>query len=141
MPGPYAWGARSRARLDTCHPLLVQLFDRVIKRADLRHDLTVVCGHRGQVEQDAAVKAGASKLAWPKSAHNSKPSRAVDVAPFVGRSASWEWAHYHAVAPAIKAEWAAMQAEGLIPAGVRLTWGGDWTRFQDGPHWQLDGIG
>ena len=141
MPGPYAWGARSRGRLDTCHPLLIQLFDRVIKRADLKLDLTVVCGHRGQAEQDAAVKAGASKLAWPKSKHNKSPSQAVDVAPFVGRSASWEWAHYHAVAPAIKAEWAAMQADGLIPPGVRLTWGGDWARFQDGPHWQLDGIG
>lgn len=140
MPGPYAWGRTSAARLATCHPLLVTLFNRVIGRPDLRHDLSVVCGHRGKAEQDAAVKAGASKLAWPKSAHNKSPSLAVDVAPLVGGSVSWHWPDYHAVAPAIKAEWAAMQAEGLIPAGVRLTWGGDWARFPDGPHWQLDGL-
>ena len=137
----YAWGARSRARLDTCHPLWVLLFDRVIKRADLPRDLSVICGHRGQAEQDAAFRSGASKLAWPKSSHNVKPSRAVDVAPIFGGSVSWQWPDYHAVAPAIKAEWAAMQAEGLIPAGVKLVWGGDWARFPDGPHWQLDGLG
>lgn len=140
MPGPYAWGARSRARLDTCHPLLIALFDRVIKRSDLARDLTVVCGHRGQAEQDAAVRSGASKLGWPKSAHNTKPSRAVDIAPIFGGSVSWQWPDYHAIAPAVKAEWAAMVAEGLVPAGVRLTWGGDWSRFPDGPHWQLDGV-
>ena len=141
MSGPYAWGARSRGRLDTCHPLLVALFDRVIKRADLPRDLSVICGHRGQAEQDAAVKSGASKLAWPKSAHNVKPSRAVDIAPIFGGAVSWQWPDYHAIAPTVKAEWAAMQAEGLIPAGVKLVWGGDWARFPDGPHWQLDGLG
>ena len=140
MSGPYAWGARSRARLDTCHPLLIALFDRVIKRADLPRDLSVICGHRGQAEQDAAVKSGASKLAWPKSAHNVKPSRAVDVAPIFGGAVSWKWPDYRAVAPTVKAEWAAMEREGLIPAGVKLVWGGDWARFPDGPHWQLDGI-
>jgi peptidoglycan L-alanyl-D-glutamate endopeptidase CwlK len=140
MPAPYVWSRASRARLDTCHGLLITLFDRVIKRPDLRRDLTVTCGHRGKAEQDAAVKSGASKLAWPRSKHNRSPSLAVDVAPIFGGTVSWQWPDYHAVAPAINAEWAAMQAEGLVPDGVTLTWGGDWARFPDGPHWQLDGV-
>jgi hypothetical protein len=36
----------------------------------------------------------------------------------------------------VKAEWAAMQREGLYP-GLRLVWGGDWVRFPDGPHWEI----
>lgn len=136
----YAWGARSLSRLQTCHPLLVTLFERVIARADLALDLSVLCGHRTREEQDAAVARGASRLRWPRSKHNSTPSLAVDVAPFVGGSVSWAWPHYHAVAPVIRAEWDAMAAEGIVPAGVGLVWGGDWATFRDGPHWELSGV-
>lgn len=133
------FGATSLGRLSTCHPLLQALLTRVIRRADLPHDLAVLCGHRGRAEQDAAFASGASRLRWPKSKHNVTPSHAVDVAPYVGGAVSWDWAHYHAVAPVAKAEWAAMVAEGLVPAGVTLEWGGDWTSLRDGPHWQLVG--
>lgn len=133
----YAFGSRSLARLQTCHPLLQTLMQRVIKRGDLPFDLTVLCGHRNQIDQDAAFRGGASKLRWPNSKHNSMPSRAVDVAPWVGGQVSWDWAHYNNLAPLVKLEWGEMQAEGLVPEGVSLTWGGDWL-FRDGPHWQLD---
>lgn len=133
------FGATSLGRLSTCHPLLIALFGRVIARPDLPHDLSVLCGHRGQTEQDAAFASGASRLRWPRSKHNATPSHAVDVAPYVGGAVSWEWRHYHAVAPIVKAEWAAMVAEGLVPAGVTLEWGGDWTSLRDGPHWQIVG--
>lgn len=136
---PYAFGPTSTARLNTCHELLRELFARVIKRPDLPHDLTVLCGTRSKAEQDAAFKSGASKLAWPKSKHNKTPSEAVDVAPIVKGSVSWDWTAYHAVAPIIKDEWAKMQREGLTH-GVTLSWGGDWTVFKDGPHWELLGI-
>ena len=53
MPGPYDFGSTSTARLLTCHPLIVTLFQRVIKRADLPHDLSVVYGHRSHAEQAA----------------------------------------------------------------------------------------
>lgn len=139
MPGPYAWSARSRACLDTCHPLLITLFDRVLARADLPHDLSAICGHRARAEQNAAVASGASRLHWPRSAHNKRPSLAVDVVPFVDRKQEHEDADVFARhAPAVKAEWAAMQAAGLVPDGVRLVWGGDWG--WDSPHWQLDGL-
>jgi peptidoglycan L-alanyl-D-glutamate endopeptidase CwlK len=136
---PYAWGPTSIARLQTCHELLRELFARVIKRPDLPHDLTVLCGVRGKAEQDAAVKSGASKLAWPKSKHNKTPSEAVDVAPIVKGSVSWDWAAYNATAPIIKAEWAKMEREGLTH-GVTLSWGGDWASFKDGPHWEVRGV-
>ena len=133
------FGATSLGRLATCHPLLQTLFGRVIRRADLPHDLSVLCGHRGEAEQEAAYRAGRSRVRWPNSKHNRTPSHAVDVAPFLGGAVSWDWRYYHAIAPVIKTEWALMQAEGLVPAGVALEWGGDWTSLKDGPHWQLTG--
>ena len=139
MPGPYVWGARSRSRLDTCHPLLITLLDRVIKRADLPLDLSVLCGERNAVEQAQAFKSGASKLPWPKSKHNKSPSHAIDVAPFVAGAVSWDWTHYHQIAPIIKDDWTKLQADGLTGAAV-LTWGGDWRSFKDGPHWELSGV-
>lgn len=132
----YAWGRRSLDRLGTCHPLLRLLFNRVIRRHDLPFDLTVLCGHRGKAEQDAAVASGASRLRWPNSKHNSIPADAVDVAPLVGGVVSWDWAHYRALAPLVRREWMAMEDTGMTD-GWRLEWGGDWQRFPDGPHWQV----
>ena len=149
MPKTYAWGGTSIARLTTCHPLLIALFQRVIKRADLPHDLTVVYGHRSAAEQ-AKIYARGRTTPGPivtnakpgKSRHNTSPSQAIDVVPFVGgKPDPATWANFHAVAPSIKAEWSAMVAEGLVPDGVSLAWGGDWTHTPDGAHWQLNGIG
>ena len=58
MPGPYSFGGTSTARLLTCHPLIVALFQRVIRRPDLPHDLTVVYGHRTNAEQAALYAKG-----------------------------------------------------------------------------------
>ncbi len=129
----YSWGRLSHQRLTTCHPALIQLFERVIKRKDLPCDLTILCGHRSQAEQGAAFAKGASKLKYPKSKHNSWPSMAVDVAPFVGGGPSWDWEWYNKIAPIIKDEWTL-----LGYPGFRLTWGGGWASFPDGVHFQLD---
>lgn len=139
MPGPYAWGQTSLTNLGTAHPLLQTLGHRVIKRADLPRDLRVLFGHRNKADQDKAFASGASKLRWPNSKHNSTPALAVDIVPLEGGQVSWDWAHYHQIAPIIKDEWAKMQAEGLTGAAV-LTWGGDWRSFKDGPHWELSGV-
>ena len=131
-----AWGRRSMERLLTCHHVLRLLFERVIVREDLPLDLTILCGHRGKDEQEAAVASGASRLHYPHSLHNVSPSMAADAAPWVDGAVSWDWEHYHQIAPIVKAEWALMQAEGLTE-GLTLVWGGDWRSFKDGPHWEL----
>ncbi len=65
-------------KLNTCHPLLQTLFREVVKN----YDCTIICGHRGEKEQNEAFANGYSKLKFPKSKHNSNPSRAVDAAPY-----------------------------------------------------------
>ncbi len=77
-------GPVSQQRLDTCHPKLQRLFREVDRRLARRKqmDITVVCGHRGEADQEAAFAAGKSKKHWPDSKHNGLPSNAVDVSPY-----------------------------------------------------------
>jgi peptidoglycan L-alanyl-D-glutamate endopeptidase CwlK len=142
----YGWGAASLANLGTCDPLLIALFTRAIKRADLRRDMRVVYGHRTNAQQAELYAKGRTTpgpiVTWSKpgtSRHNTTPSQAIDVVPLFGGKVSYQWPDYHAIAPSIKAEWADMKAEGLVPAGVTLEWGGDW-RKPDGAHWQINGV-
>jgi peptidoglycan L-alanyl-D-glutamate endopeptidase CwlK len=79
----------SRRRLASCHSdlyRLIVLVSKGIDEGDLSYagvkDMTVLCGYRGEAEQNKAVADGASKTPWPKSKHNRVPSDAVDVAPF-----------------------------------------------------------
>jgi peptidoglycan L-alanyl-D-glutamate endopeptidase CwlK len=54
---------------------------------------------------------------------------AVDLAALVGGEIRWDWPLYDRLAVAMKG--AAKEC------GVRIEWGGDWTSFKDGPHFQL----
>lgn len=74
----YKFSKISQARLDTCHPDLQAVLNEVIKKVDF----TVICGHRSQAEQDLAFHTGKSKLRFPRSKHNTTPSKAVDIAPY-----------------------------------------------------------
>ena len=77
----------SNIKLGTCHPKLQRLFREVIKE----YDCTVVWGHRGEVDQDLVYYDGKSQKKWPDSKHNSVPSLAIDVAPYVaGKGVVWE---------------------------------------------------
>lgn len=81
------FGAKSKERLSECHPDLVRLMEALVQELDV----TILCGHRGEKEQNAAFIAGNSKLQWPRSKHNSKPSRAVDVAPYSSKVKGVDW--------------------------------------------------
>lgn len=66
----------SLSRLKQCHPDLQKVFYEVEKHIEC----TVLCGYRGEKEQNDAYNGGFSKLKYPKSKHNLIPSRAIDVA-------------------------------------------------------------
>ena len=68
----------SLEKLSTCDERLQRVFNEVIKH----YDCTVICGHRGEKEQNEAFIKGFSKLRFPDSKHNSMPSKAIDVVPF-----------------------------------------------------------
>lgn len=131
----------SKAKLATCHPDL----QKVVEHVAAWFPLTVVYGHRGKEEQDAAYnsKPQRSQLPFPKSKHNSIPSIAVDIAPLKWsreRGAYIDWDDWR--------EFAALAGVMLATArflGVKLAWGADWDsdwdleehKLQDGPHFEL----
>lgn len=82
-------GTTSATRLAECDVRLQLLITAVaagIDRGDLATagitDITVVTGHRNEADQNREVAEGDSKTPWPRSKHNSTPSRAVDIAAY-----------------------------------------------------------
>lgn len=60
------------------HKDLQTIFDEVIKV----FDCTLICGYRGEKEQNEAFEKGYSKLKFPNGNHNKYPSMAVDAYPY-----------------------------------------------------------
>jgi len=104
-----------------------------MREAVREYDCTVLVGHRGKAEQDAAFADGKSKLRWPKSKHNLTPSLAVDVVPY---PIDWrDLDRFRALAVVVRRCWNAIPA--AERDGYDLAWGGDWISFRDYPHWEL----
>lgn len=110
-------------RLEGVHPDLVRVVQHAIKISKV--DFTVLEGVRTLATQRKYFSAG--KTRTMNSRHLT--GHAVDLAPVVNGEISWDWKDFHPLAEAMKA---AAKAE-----NVPITWGGDWTTFKDGPHWEL----
>lgn len=94
-------------------------------------DFTVLEGHRDEAAQNEAFRLGNSKLKWPKGNHNSFPSKAVDIAPWL---------------PDVKVDWKDVVAFGRLMGFVQLVaiqkgykvrfgldWDGDWRTVDHDP--------
>lgn len=84
---PLPLGNASKVKLATCQPELRRFAEAVSAGIDAGecpgvNDLAVLCGYRGEKEQNEAFAKGTSKLKWPNSKHNHLPSLAVDLAPY-----------------------------------------------------------
>jgi len=117
------FGLISQQRLATCHEDLQRVMNEVIKW----YDISIICGHRGEAEQNRAYETGHSKLRWPNSKHNRLPSLAVDIAPW-----PIDWNDH-------KRFW---YMGGLVMGvaakmGIKIDWGGNWISFIDLPHFEL----
>jgi peptidoglycan L-alanyl-D-glutamate endopeptidase CwlK len=125
------FGERSRNNLETCHEDLQKLFNEVIKH----FDCSVICGHRGQEEQDKAFHNGWSKLKFPESKHNKTPALAADVVPY---PVDWEAKQRFYMFVGIVRGIAAMMN---IPIRCGADWDGDMEikdqNFHDLPHFEL----
>jgi len=108
----FHYGKTSQARLDTCHPLLQKLFNSLIKD----YDVSIICGHRTEEEQNQAIKDGASKTPYPKSKHNQMPSIGIDAALY---PIKWEDVGRHYMFVGIVRE----RARQL---GINIRCGADW---------------
>lgn len=75
----------SKERLQTCHKDLRTLMGFVIQD----FDFTIVCGHRGEADQNKAYAEKKSTKKWPNSKHNKYPSLAVDAVPYERGKLDW----------------------------------------------------
>lgn len=120
-----AFSSLSLERLATCDPRLEALFMEVIRH----RDCSIICGHRGEAEQNAAHENGFSRLKFPESKHNGLPSLAVDVAPY---PVDWQNLDRFKVFGGFVLGVAAVM-------GLKIQWGGEWNSFKDYPHYELVG--
>lgn len=74
----YRFSRKSLNELETCDDRLQRLFSEVIKY----FDCSILEGHRDKIKQRSMLISGKSQLDYPLSKHNSRPSLAVDVAPY-----------------------------------------------------------
>lgn len=119
----YSLSKKSRDRLSGVHPDLAKVVERAIEITEV--DFAVLEGVRSKTRQEQLVKAGASQTT--RSRHLT--GHAVDLGAYVAGSVRWDWPLYHKLAVAVKQAAAELQ--------IPIEWGGDWTTFKDGPHWQL----
>jgi peptidoglycan LD-endopeptidase CwlK len=125
------WSAASAARLQTCDPRLQDVFDHVLQIVDC----SILAGHRDAATQNRLCDAGKSQLRWPRSKHNTSPSRAVDVAPY-----PLNWGDRERMTLFAGVVLGVADAQ-----GVPLRWGGDWdcdfqvvdNNFDDLVHFEL----
>lgn len=120
--------ARDESRLKRLHPDLLKIVRRAAQITTV--PFTILQADRTVAQQRANVARGVSKTM--RSRHLISPDglvRAVDIAPLEGSTPSFAWPLYFKLAPIMK--------QAAKDVGVPVEWGGDWTSFKDGPHWQL----
>lgn len=119
----YRLSKRSLDRLEGVHPDLVKVVERAIEITEI--DFAVLEGVRSLETQKEYLRKGATTTL--KSRHLS--GHAVDLGAFVAGSVRWEWPLYDQISKAVK--------QAASELDVPIEWGGDWSSFKDGPHFQL----
>lgn len=125
----YSLGPRSIMRLKGVHPALVKVVEQAIRLTVV--DFTVLEGVRDPERQKKLLDAGASQTL--NSRHIPGPDgygKAVDLGAWVDDQVDWSWPLYYKIADAMK--------EAAKIHSVKIVWGGDWVKFKDGPHFELD---
>ncbi len=130
---PNRWGPQSRAARASCAPELQTLADNCL----IHWNCSVLEGHRGELAQNLHFKEGRSKVQFPKSKHNSMPSRAIHLAPY---PLDWddleEWTQFGFFVLGV-----------AVSLSIGIRWGRDWDQdgdlndqtFNDYSHYELTG--
>ena len=120
----FTFSKRSLRNLRGVHPDLVRVVHRALELTPT--DFLITEGVRTLERQLQLVASGASRT--KNSRHLT--GHAVDFAPIVAGKVRWDWPLFPPIAKAFKAA--------AAEKGVAIVWGGDWPRFRDGPHIELD---
>ena len=114
---------QSEIKLKELHTDLQSILSEAIKI----FDFTILCGYRGQEEQEKAFLNGNSKAHFGQSKHNFKPSLAVDIAPY-----PIDWNNVERFK-----NLADIILKIANEKNIKLIWGGNWQKLKDYPHFEL----
>jgi peptidoglycan L-alanyl-D-glutamate endopeptidase CwlK len=119
---------RSQKAMYGVHPDLGRVIYAAADRIDMTEGIGFIVteGLRSPVRQKELFEAGATRTM--NSRHLT--GHAVDLAVTVWGDVRWDWPLYKKLADIVKAA--------ASDLGVKITWGGDWRTFKDGPHFELD---
>lgn len=120
----FAFSKRSLKNLNGVHRDLVSVVCRALQLTKV--DFVVIEGLRTRERQAELVRTGASQTM--NSRHLT--GHAIDVVPWIDGTVRWDWPPFYDIAAAMK--------QAAKELNIPITWGGDWTAFKDGPHFQLD---
>lgn len=118
------FSARSMNHLVGVRPELVILAYHTLLLSPIPFQITD--GLRTQQEQEKYLAEGKSRTM--RSRHLT--GHAVDVVAIQDGKVSWDWNLYETIATAFK--------KASAETGIKISWGGDWRGFRDGPHFELD---
>ena len=119
----FKFGSRSLKNLTGVHGDLVRVAHHALEISTV--DFAITEGLRTPARQKELFEQNLSKTL----ASRHLTGHAIDVAAFVSGHVVWNWAEYEQIAKAFKT--AAKELD------IPIEWGGDWTKFRDGPHFQL----
>lgn len=120
----FKFSERSLTNLDGVHPDLVKVAHDALAITPV--DFVVIEGMRSVSRQKKLFEAGATRTM--NSRHLT--GHAIDVAAWVDGGIRWDWPLYDVISVAFK--------KAAKELGVPIVWGGDWSTFKDGPHYELD---
>lgn len=133
LAGRWSWSAASRSRLDTVHPDLRRVIDVAFSHSSMPYDLTIPRdgGARTLERQQELLEQGKTQIL--DSRHVTRKtfdlSLAVDVVPYIDGAPRWEWGPLRQCAEVI--------FRVAYDLRVPVIWGGHWSDFPDGAHWEL----
>jgi peptidoglycan L-alanyl-D-glutamate endopeptidase CwlK len=116
---------RSLDSLKGVHPDLVRVIAMALHTSPV--DFVVIEGTRTKARQEQLFKEGATRTMNSRHLYG----LAVDLMPIDPKTGkgSFDWPLYHKMAPAV--------LDAARSLGISIEWGGNWTTFKDGPHFEL----
>lgn len=120
----FSFSKTSLDKMNGVDSKLVNLMKEAIKNSP--YDFGITEGIRTLERQKELFAQGKTKTL--KSYH--LVGKAVDIAVWINGEITWDFKYYKEVADHIK--------EVAKKLGYVITWGGDWKKFKDGPHFQIE---
>ena len=120
----HTFSEKSNTKLEGVDERLIRVATLALQLSPV--DFGITEGVRTLERQKQLVKAGASRTLRSKHLEG----KAIDVVAYLDGEVRWDWPLYEKIAKAFK--------QAADELGYKITWGGSWATFKDGPHFQIE---